>query len=83
MAKNNDKKQFTKNGQEYVLQHPGVEWTIDHTDNCTNAQGNLVRKQYIQGLFDNIVIKPKGLKISDFERVSEMREVVDEIESFL
>lgn len=83
MAENNDKKQFTHNGQEYVLQHPGVEWTVDHTDRCTNAQGNLVRKQYIQGLFDHVVIKPNDLKIGDFDRVSDMREVVNEIESFL
>lgn len=78
-----DKKEITVNGENYVLQHPGVEWTIDHTDNCTNAQGNLVRKKYIQGLFDNVVIQPKNLKVSDFEKVQGLRDVVNKIETFL
>lgn len=79
----NDKKEITVNGEEYVLQHPGVEWVLEHTDRCTNAQGNLVRKDYIQGLFDHVVIKPKNLKVADFDDVSSMRDVVDEIEMFL
>lgn len=83
MAENNDKKKIVVDGKEYVLQHPGVEWVIDHTDNCTNAQGNLVRKDYIQGLFDMVVIKPNDLKISDFDTVKDMQGVVQKIESFL
>ena len=79
----NAKKQVMVDGDEYVLQHPGVEWTIDHTDNCTNAQGNLVRKKYIQGLLKMVVIKPNDLKISDFDNVGDLRELVSEIESFL
>lgn len=78
-----ENKKTTINGEEYIFQHPGVEWAVNHSDNCTNAQGNLVRKKYIQGLFDSIVIQPKNLKISDFETVQEMRDVVNEIESFL
>jgi len=82
MAKDDNVK-ATINGEEYVLQHPGVEWIVDHSDKCTNAQGNLVRKKYLQGLFDNIVIKPAKLIMNDFDTVEEMRDVVNEIESFL
>ncbi|MFP4457550.1 MAG: hypothetical protein ACLFPS_07815 [Clostridia bacterium] len=79
----NDNVKKTINGVEYHLQHPGVEWVIDHTDKCTNAQGNLVRKKYMQGLFDMVVIEPSKLTFDDFDSVSEMRDVVNEIESFL
>jgi len=82
MAKNDNKK-ITVNGEEYVLQHPGVEWVVDHSDNCTDAQGNLVRKKYIQGLFDNVVVKPTKLTFDNFDSVNGMRDLVDEIESFL
>ena len=82
MAKNDNKK-ITINGEEYVLQHPGVEWVVNHSDKCTNSQGNLVRAKYIQGLFDNVVIKPAKMKMDDFDTVQEMSEVVNEIESFL
>lgn len=82
MAKNDNKK-VTVNGEEYVFQHPGVEWIVDHTDKCTNAQGNLVRKKYMQGLFDHVVVKPGKLTFNDFDSVQEMRDVVNEIESFL
>lgn len=79
----NDNVKKTINGEEYVLQHPGVEWVVDHSDKCTNAQGNLVRKKYLQGLFDNVVIKPAKLTLDSFDSVAEMRDVVNEIESFL
>jgi hypothetical protein len=79
----NDNVKKTINGEEYVLQHPGVEWVVDHSDKCTNAQGNLVRKKYLQGLFDNVVIKPSKLTLDSFDSVAEMRDVVNEIESFL
>jgi len=79
----NDNKKVTVNGKDYVLQHPGVEWVVNHSDKCTNAQGNLVRAKYIQGLFDNIVVQPGDLKMNDFDTVQEMSQVVNEIESFL
>lgn len=82
MAKNDNVKK-TINGEEYHLQHPGVEWVVNHSDKCTNAQGNLVRAKYIQGIFDMVVIKPAKLKMDDFDTVQEMSEVVNEIESFL
>ncbi|MCF8020865.1 MAG: hypothetical protein K9L62_15915 [Vallitaleaceae bacterium] len=79
----NDNKKVTVNGTEYHLQHPGVEWIVDHSDKCTNAQGNLVRKKYIQGLLDHVIIKPNNLTLNDFDTVSDMRDVVNEVESFL
>ena len=76
-------KKITVSGEEYILQHPGVKWVIDHTDGCTDARGNLVRSDYIQGLFDNVVVEPADLKIEDFDNVSDMRKVMEKIESFL
>jgi len=78
-----DKKEITIDGQKYVLQRPKVRWTVQHSDRCTDPQGNLIREKYIQGLFDNVVLEPSDLSFDDFDSVTEMRNVVDEIESFL
>lgn len=78
-----DKKEFTVGEEEYVIQHPGVPWVVKHTDNCRDRNGNLVQADYIQGIFDNVVIKPSNLKLGDFDNTQDMQKVVKRIEQFL
>jgi hypothetical protein len=82
MAKG-DKHEFTVNGNKYVIQHPGVGWVVEHTDKCTNISGNLVKKDYINGLLEHVIIEPKNLTLDSFDTAQEMSQVVRKIESFL
>ena len=76
-----DKDTVTVAGEKYPLQHPGVRWYIKHTDRCKDANGNLVFEKYIDGLFEMVCTKP--VDMDDFDDIGNMRDLVDEIETFL
>jgi len=76
-----DKATVTVDGEKYPLQHPGTRWYIKHTDNCKDRFGNLVNEDYIDGLFE--MICTKNVSMDDFRKLSNMQELVDEIEKFL
>lgn len=74
---------ITVNGKEYKLQHPGVRWYMQNTDETRNAAGVVQIAKYTQNLLDNVVTSPVGLKLDDFETVAELEELIQRIESFL
>lgn len=75
--------EVTVRGKKYRLQHPGAKWYLRHTDKSRDRNGVIQSLDYIQGLFDNVVIDPAGLKTEDFESVGELEALVTEIEQFL
>jgi len=72
----------TVNGKMYKLQHPGVRWYMRNTDECRNNAGVLLVERYAQNLLDHVVVDPAGLKLDDFESVSELEELIAQIERF-
>lgn len=74
---------ITVAGKEYKLQHPGVRWYMQNSDECRNAQGVLQTAKYAQNLLDHVVTHPAGLTLDDFESVSELEELIQKVESFL
>lgn len=74
---------ITVRGKEYRLQHPGVRWYLQNTDQCRNQAGVLQIEQYAQSLLDNVVTDPPGLKLDDFDSIGEVEELIQQIESFL
>jgi len=76
------KKKTIKIGDtDYTLQHPGIRWYIKHADNSKDGMGNLSNEKYIDGLLENVVIQQ--VTMEDFESITELRDLVQEIESFL
>lgn len=75
--------EVTVRGKKYKFQHPGAKWYLKHTDKSRDRNGVLQTEAYIQGLLDNVVIDPAGLKVDDFESVGEIEELVTELEQFL
>lgn len=71
------------NEKEFVLQHPGVKWCMDHDYNCRDRNGNIKTSDFVQGILDHVVIKPKGFKVSDFEDMSEVNEFQEKVRTFL
>lgn len=69
--------------KEYKLQHPGVRWYMENTDACRDARGVLSVAKYAQNLLDNVVVDPPGLKLDDFDSVSELEELVQKVDQFL
>lgn len=69
--------------KEYKLQHPGVRWYMENTDNSRDARGVLLVAKYAQNLLDNVVVDPPGLKLDDFDSVSELEELVQKADQFL
>lgn len=75
---------ITVNKKEYIMQHPGARWYIQHTDRCTNGNGVINQESYIDGLLKFVVVDPQGLTIDNFEEdMASLRKLVDEIEAFL
>lgn len=70
-------------GKEYKLQHPGVRWYMENTDNSRDARGVLSVAKYAQNLLDNVVVDPPGLKLDDFDSVGELEELVQKADQFL
>lgn len=83
MAKQPKTATVTVRGKEYKLQHPGVRWYLQNTDQCRNQAGVLQIEKYAQSLLDHVVVEPVGLKLDDFDSISEVEELIQEIESFL
>ncbi|TDX43703.1 hypothetical protein [Orenia marismortui] len=75
------KKTVKVNGKDYTLQHPGIRWFIKHSDSSKDTQGNFSNEKYIDGLLENVVIQQ--VTMEDFDSISALRELVDEIETFL
>ena len=69
--------------KEYKLQHPGVRWYMENTDNSRDARGVMSTAVYAQNLLDNVVIDPPGLKLDDFNSVAELEELIQKTERFL
>lgn len=69
--------------KEYKLQHPGVRWYMENTDNSRDARGVLSVAKYAQNLLDNVVVDPPGLKLDDFDSVGELEELVQKADQFL
>lgn len=74
---------ITVGGKEYKLQHPGVRWYLENTDNSRDARGFLSVSKYAQNILDNVVVDPPGLKLDDFESVAELEELVQKADQFL
>ena len=81
-------KKVTINGDEFVLQHPGVRWYISLTDDCKNQFAVLQNEEYLDKLFENVVVDPQGLSLDSFGPDKEypaaiMKDLKEEIETFL
>lgn len=64
---------------EYTLQQVSAFWFLDYSEKYAD-----VKTKYIQGLFDNVIVSPKGVKISDFDgKIREMMKLVGIIEKFI
>lgn len=72
-----------ENEKEFILQHPGIKWCMDHDYNSRDRNGNLKSSDFVQGILDHVVIKPKGFKINDFEGMSEVNEFQEAVQKFL
>lgn len=81
MANEVKKKTVHIGGKEYTLQYPGIRWYIKHADQAKDLQGNLSNEKYIDGLLENVVIE--NITMDDFNSIGELRDLVQEIESFL
>ena len=81
MAKEGNKKTVKINGESYTMQNPGVRWYIKHTDKCKDARGNLSNEKYMDGLLEMVVIQ--DVSMEDFDKLSDLKELIDEIETFL
>lgn len=81
MTKEAKKKTINISGKNYTLQNPGIRWYIKHADKAKDAQGNLSNEKYIDGLLENVVLEE--VKIDDFVSITELRDLIQEIESFL
>ena len=81
----NDKKKMTIRGDTFVLQHPGMRWVNEHEYKCTDADGNINPNQFLDGIFDHVVIKtPEGFEgVESFENSTHQQEFMDELRSFL
>lgn len=75
------KKTIHIGAKDYTLQHPGIRWYIKHADQAKDVQGNLSNEKYIDGLLENVVIQ--NVAMEDFESIADLRDLVQEIESFL
>lgn len=81
-------KQIKVNGEEFVLQHPGVRWYINLTDKCKNQFGVLQNEEYLDKLLENVVVDPQGLNLDSFGPDKDypatiMQDLKEEIENFL
>lgn len=83
-------KQVTIEGQEFLLQHPGVRWYMNLTDRCRSNQfGVLMQEKYHDELLGSVVVKPDNVNSLDNfgpdkdYSGSILMELVKEIESFL
>lgn len=86
MPKNDNKKITVSSGEdekEFVLQHPGIKWCMDHDYNCRDRNGNIKTSDFIQGFLDHVVVKPNDFKIDDFDSMQELNEFQDEVQKFL
>lgn len=69
---------------DIVIQEPGNKWILDHTDACKMNNGQLKSSKFAEGIFDNVVIEPKGLDLDkDFAKIGDINKVINEIKSFL
>lgn len=86
MPKNDNKKIVIGSGdskKEFVLQHPGVKWCMDHDYNCRDRNGNIKTSDFVQGILDYVVIKPNDFNIEDFEDMGEVNEFQKKVQKFL
>lgn len=72
-----------ENQKEFILQHPGIKWCMDHDYNSRDRNGNIKTSDFVQGILDHVVIKPKGFKIDDFENMDEVNQFQDAVQKFL
>ena len=69
--------------KEFVLQHPGIKWCLDHDYNSRDRNGNIKTNDFIQGILDNVVVDPKGFKVDDFGSMQEVTEFQEAVQNFL
>ena len=79
----NDKKTINVGDTEFVLQHPGIKWCLDHDYNSRDRNGNIKTADFVQGLLDNVVIKPQDFKVDDFDSMQELNEFQEKVQTFL
>lgn len=72
----------TKNGKEYVLQHPGVRAATKITDRVKNKHGVPQDEKLADEMFTHVVVEPK-VKIESFDNYGEMSELVGKAFLFL
>lgn len=78
-----DNKEITVNDKKFILQHPGIKWSLDHDYRCRDRNGNIKTSDFIQGILDHVVIKPTDFKIDDFDSIEEVREFQEKVRKFL
>ena len=78
-----DNKKVKVGDKEFVLQHPGIKWCLDHDYNCRDRNGNVKTSEFIEGILDHVVINPKDFELDDFESMQEVNEFQEKVRSFL
>ena len=82
-------KKVVVNGNEFVLQSVSPRWYFDLNDRCGMTGGKKKTADYIDELFENVVIEPKEVATKGFdyfeeaEDISTSEKLLGETESFL
>ena len=65
----------TIDGVEYTAQFAGCSVALKATDECKDKDGNLSNFKTSQYLLDNVIVKPRGLTVDDFDDVEKLGNV--------
>lgn len=69
--------------KEFVLQHPGVRWSMNHDYECRDRNGNIKTADFVQGILDHVVIQPADFELDDFESMQEANDFMEAVQKFL
>lgn len=59
-------KKITIDGEEYIIQHPGVRGRFRIVDQSTLPGGTLSKEKYADAMLEHVVVQPKR-KLEDFD----------------
>ena len=64
-------------GKEYIAQFGGISVALKAVDaSYIEGTSNVSMEKMAEYLFEHVIVEPKGLKIDDFEKMSDFNEVV-------